>query len=172
VGHLRSEKDSLRAAYAARLMPDDSRLKVIHLGQAHTKDWARDARAEMKRNPRYDWRDEVPGWQVRRQFGRSHAMVISSVMEGGANVVSEAIISGLPVLASDIDGNIGLLGEDYAGYYKVEDEQSLADLLHRAETDPAFLRGLGKQIKILQPKFHPAREVAAWKKLLKDLKVG
>jgi putative glycosyltransferase (TIGR04348 family) len=172
VGHLRAEKDSLRAAYAARLMPEESRLKVVHLGQAHTKDWARDARAEMKRNPRYDWRDEVPGWQVRRQFGRSHAMVISSVMEGGANVVSEAITAGLPVLASDIDGNIGLLGKDYGGYYRVEDEKALAALLHRAETDPDFLRGLARQIRKLQPRFRPAREIAAWRKLLKDLKAG
>jgi len=171
VGHLREEKDSLRPAYAARLMPKSSRLRVVHLGQAHTKEWARDARAEMKRNPRYDWRDEVPGWQVRRQFGRSHAMVISSVMEGGANVVSEAITAGLPVLASDIDGNIGLLGEDYGGYYKVKDEQSLADLLQRAETDPAFLKGLEKQIGKLQFKFKPSREVTAWRRLLKDLNV-
>ena len=172
VGHLRSEKDSLRTAYAARLMPENSRLKVVHLGQAHTKDWARNARAEMKRNPRYDWRDEVPGWQVRRQFGRSQAMVISSVMEGGANVVSEAITAGLPVLASDIDGNIGLLGKDYGGYYKVEDEKALAALLHRAETDPAFLRGLGAQILNLQPNFQPTGELAAWRTLLKDLEVG
>jgi len=171
VGHLREEKDSLRAAYAARLVPEDSRLKVVHLGEAHTPDWARDARAEMKRNPRYDWRGEVPGWQVRRQFGRSHAMVISSVMEGGANVVSEAIVAGLPVLASDIDGNIGLLGADYDGYFSVGDEKALAALLYRAETEPAFLRGLGVQVKKLQPKFRPAREVAAWRKLLKDLDI-
>ena len=169
VGHLRSEKDSLRTALAARSMPESSKLKIVHLGQAHTEDWARDARAEMKRNPRYDWRGEVPGWQVRRQFGRSQAMVISSVMEGGANVVSEAITAGLPVLASDIDGNIGLLGEDYGGYYKVEDEKALAALLHRSETDPAFLPGLGAQIKKLQPKFRPAPEVTAWRNLLKDL---
>ncbi len=172
VGHLRAEKDSLRTAFAARLMPEGSRLKVVHLGQAHTKDWARDARAEMKRNPRYDWRDEVALWQVRHQFGRSQAMVISSVMEGGANVVSEAITAGLPVLASNIDGNIGLLGTDYGGYYPVEDENALATLLHRAETEPAFLRGLGTQIRKLQPKFRPPREVAAWRKLLKDLGVG
>ena len=99
-------------------------------------------------------------------------MVISSVMEGGANVVSEAIVAGLPVLASDIDGNIGLLGEDYRGYYKVKDEKSLAALLNRAETDAAFLRGLTAQIRKLQPKFRPAREVAAWRKLLKDLETG
>lgn len=172
VGHLRVEKDSLRTAFASRLVPESSRLKVVHLGQAHTRDWARDARGEMKRNPRYHWRDDVPGWQVRRQFGRSHAMVISSVMEGGANVVSEAIAAGLPVLASDIDGNTGLLGQDYGGYYPVGDEAALADLLYRAETDPAFLRGLGTQIRKLQPKFRPSREVAAWRRLLKELNVG
>jgi glycosyltransferase involved in cell wall biosynthesis len=99
-------------------------------------------------------------------------MVISSVMEGGANVVSEAITAGLPVLASDIDGNVGLLGKDYGGYYPVENEKALAALLHRAETDPAYLRGLATQIRKLQPKFRPAREVTAWRNLLKDLKAG
>lgn len=171
VGHLRDEKDSLRAAYAARQMPDESRLRVIHLGSAHTKDWARDAKAEIRRNPRYGWRGEVAGWQVRRQFGRSHAMVISSIMEGGANVVSEAITAGLPVLASDIDGNIGLLGEDYAGYYASRDTDALATLLRRAETEPRFLKSLEVQVRKLQPKFRPAREQRAWRTLLKDLKV-
>ena len=47
-----------------------------------------------------------------------------------------------------------------------------AALLHRAETDPACLRGLAIQIRKLQPKFHPAREVTAWRNLLKDLKAG
>lgn len=172
VGHLRDEKDSLRAAYAARQALQESRLRVIHLGSAHTKDWARDTRAEMKRNPRYDWRGEVAGWQVRRQFGRSHAMVISSVMEGGANVVSEAITAGLPVLASDIEGNIGLLGADYGGYYASRDTDALAALLRRAETEPRFLKSLGNQIRKLQPKFKPVHEHKAWRKLLTDLKTG
>ncbi|MBT5455966.1 MAG: TIGR04348 family glycosyltransferase [Rhodospirillaceae bacterium] len=171
VGHLRDEKDSLRAAYAARQMPEESRLRVVHLGQAHTREWARDAKAEMKRNPRYDWRGEVAGWQVRRQFGRSYAMVISSVMEGGANVVSEAITAGLPVLASDIDGNIGLLGKDYRGYYASRDTDALAALLRRAEFEPRFLKSLGTQIRKLQPKFRPVHESTAWRKLLRDLKV-
>ena len=172
IGHLRDEKDSLRAAYAARQMPEESRLRVIHLGSAHTKDWARDAKAEMKRNDRYDWRGEVAGWQVRRQFGRSHAMVISSVMEGGANVVSEAITAGLPVLASDIEGNVGLLGEDYGGYYATRDTESLAALLRRAELEPRFLKSLGTQIRKLQPKFKPVHERTAWRTLLKELNVG
>lgn len=169
VGHLRSEKDSLRAAYAARLAEPDSKLRVIHLGKAHDSKWETDAKAEMTRNPRYQWRGEVPGWKVRRQFARCHAMVISSVMEGGANVVSEAIVAGLPVIASDIDGNIGLLGADYDGYYTVGDTASLAAMLHRAETDPKFLKHLAAQGRKLQKLFTPEREAAAWNNLLKSL---
>ena len=171
VGHLRDEKDSLRTAYAARIVPESSRLKVIHLGSAHTKEWARNARNEMKINPRYHWRGEIPAWQVRRQFGRSHAMVISSVMEGGANVVSEAIIAGLPVLASDIDGNIGLLGSKYGGYFATQNTADLATLLRRAEENPVFLSELGSNIRKLQPKFKPNMEKKAWRELLEDLGV-
>jgi putative glycosyltransferase (TIGR04348 family) len=169
VGHLRSEKDSLRAAWAARLAEPASKLRVIHLGKAHDAKWENDARAEVKHNPRYEWRGEVPGWAVRRQFAHSHAMVMSSVMEGGANVVSEAIVAGLPVIASDIDGNIGLLGADYEGYYPVEDTEALAAMLQRAEADPRFLKRLTAQGRKLQPLFTPKREAAAWKRLLREL---
>lgn len=168
-GHLREEKDPLRTAFAARLVPAESRLRVVHLGGAIGREWEDVARAEARTNTRYVWRGEVPGWQVRRQFGRSHAMVISSVMEGGANIVSEAVAAGVPVIASRIDGNVGLLGGDYGGYYPVGDERALAELLWRVESDPAFLAGLAAQCRRLKPLFSPERERAAWGKLLRDL---
>lgn len=167
-GHLRDEKDPLRAAYAARLVPADSHLRVVHLGSAHDVAWADRARAEAAANPRYDWRGEVPRWQVRRQFARSHAMVISSVMEGGANIVSEAIVCGVPVIASHIDGNLGLLGDDYEGYYPAGDEAALAKLLLRAEREPRFLKALAAQCRQKRGLFTPAREKAAWRKLLAE----
>ena len=169
IGHLRDEKDSLRTAYAARLMPASSRLRVIQLGKAHNQEWADRAAREMIENDRFIWRGEVPGWVVRRNFQRSHAMVISSLMEGGANVVSEALAVGLPVIASDIEGNTGLLGEDYDGTYPVEDTEALAVVLNRAETEPAFLARLEAQCRTRAPLFHHARETAAWQRLLADL---
>ena len=172
IGHLREEKDPLRAAYAARLAPADSRLRVVQLGKAHDGNWARAAEAEAAENPRYAWRGEVTGGQVRRQLARSHAMVISSVMEGGANVVSEAVAAGLPVIASCIDGNLGLLGEDYAGYYPAEDTDALARLLQRGEDDPASLKRLAAQIRKRQPLFRPERERAAWRRLLAEIRRG
>lgn len=169
IGHLREEKDPLRAAEAARLLPDDSRIRIVHLGKAHNENWAEHARREMNANPRYDWRGEAPGWQVRRLFDSSHAMVLSSIMEGGANVISEAVAADVPVIASDITGSIGLLGEDYTGYYPVGDTAALATCLDRVEHDREYLRSLTRQCRARAELFKPEREEAAWRGLLQQL---
>ncbi len=170
IGHLRDEKDSMRTAYAARLLPEESRIRVSHLGRAHDENWAAKARAEMKRNPRYRWRGEVPGWAVRRAFAGTRLMVLSSKMEGGANVISEAVVAGVPVIASDIAGSVGLLGADYPGYYPVGDHKALAKVLRRAEVDAGFLKSLAKACKARAPLFTPKREVAAWRRLLREIR--
>ena len=169
IGHLRDEKDSMRTAYAARLLPESSKIRVSHLGRAHDQSWASKARAEMARNPRYRWRGEVPGWAVRRAFASTRLMVLSSKMEGGANVISEAVVAGVPVIASRIPGSVGLLGADYPGYYPVGDASALARVLRRAEVDAGFLASLARACKARAPLFTPKREVAAWRKLLRSL---
>ena len=92
----------------------------------------------MASNPRFQWLGELDKGDARQLMADSLVMVISSVMEGGANVVSEACRAGLPVIASDIPGNVGLLGNDYAGYFPVGKERALADLLYKVEQDPEF----------------------------------
>ena len=169
IGRLRDEKDPLRAAYAARLMPADSRLRIVQLGKAHDKRWAALAGEEAADNERFDWRGEMAGGLVRRQLARSHAMVISSVAEGGANVVSEAVVAGVPVIASGIEGNIGLLGADYAGTFPARDTEALAGVLLRAETEPRFLERLEAQCAKRAPLFSLEREAEAWRRLLFEL---
>ena len=169
VGHLRAEKDPLRTAKAARLLPASSRVRVLHLGRAHDDIWARRARAEMARNPRYVWRGELAGWQVRQNMARAAIMVLSSRMEGGANVISEAVMAGLPVIASKIPGSVGLLGEKYPGYYRVGDSAGLARLLRRAEEDARYLDALRRHCAERAALFHPARERLSWRTLLAAL---
>ena len=135
-------KDPFRAAKAARGLPATSRIRIVHLGAAETPQWAAMAKAEMKGNPRYVWRGDRPRADVRRLLGRARAMVLSSLSEGGANVMSEAVAAGVPVLASRIDGSVGLLGRDYPGYFPVGDTAALARLLRRIETSPEFLARL------------------------------
>src|SRR6185503_12627190 len=125
IGHLRDEKDPLRAALALRLL-QRKELEVIHLGKALDPGLAKQARQAMRGDKRYRWLGEVAHERTLRRLASSHAMIISSRMEGGANVVCEALRIGVPVLASRISGNVGLLGRDYAGYFPVEDEGALA----------------------------------------------
>ncbi len=169
VGHLREEKDPLRAALAARTLPGSSRLRVVHLGKAHDTAWAEAARAEMAENPRYLWRGEVPHGEVRRRFARCHAMVMSSRMEGGANVVSEAVVADLPVLASGISGNVGLLGEEHPAYYPAGDTAALASLLARAEREAGFLEHVRTHAATRAHLFRPERERQRWSALLTEL---
>ncbi|MCY3746883.1 MAG: selenoneine biosynthesis selenosugar synthase SenB [Acidobacteria bacterium] len=169
VGHLRREKDPLRAAWATRGMPPDSRLRVLHAGGARDPEWAEAARREMARNPRYRWLGEVPAWRVRRLYERTHAMVISSLTEGGANVVSEAVMAGLPVIASRIPGNVGLLGPDHPGTFPPEDTDALGALLRRAESEPEFRAELTRHGARRAPFFAPKREREAWRRLLEEL---
>lgn len=124
------------------------------------------AEREMVENPRFQWLGELDKAQTRQLMANSQVMVISSVMEGGANVVSEACRAGLPVIASEIPGNLGLLGADYPGYFPVQDERALADLLTRAETEPTFLAALKDSVCRLADRFTPEREQASLEQAL------
>jgi putative glycosyltransferase (TIGR04348 family) len=168
-GHLRPVKDPFRAALAARRLPPSSRIRILHLGAARTQAMAARAHSEMKANPRYHWLGEKPSGQVWRILRQSKLCVLSSKLEGGANILSEAIVAGTPVIASRIPGSVGILGEDYPGYFTVGSTDELAALLGRAETNSEFLATLQARCRKLRPLFAPAREKAAWRNLLAEL---
>ena len=169
LSHLRAVKDPLLAAAAARLLPARSRVRIVHLGGVIDPELAARARLEAAENPRYEWRGEQPRWRALRTLSRSRLLVVSSRLEGGANVVSEAVVAGVPVLASNIPGSIGLLGADYPGLFPIGDAPALAVLLDRAEAEPAFLAELAARCRALAALFAPARERAALERLLGEL---
>lgn len=170
VGHLRPVKDPFRAAEAARLLPPSSRIRIVHAGAALSSKMEARARAEMATNSRYRWLGDLPQWRIRRLMAQSQLMVLSSLMEGGANVISEAVVASLPVVSSRISGSIGMLGEDHPGYFEVEDSEGLARLLLKCETEQEFLRELERRSRALAPLFHPDRERQAWAALLRELR--
>ena len=172
VGHLREEKDPLLAASAVRGLPSSSRIRVRQYGRAHTKEWAAMARKEMEHNPRYKWFGEVPHWQIRRALSTSRLMSVSSIMEGGPNCLSEAIAAGLPAVTTYIDGCVGVLGEDYPGYFSVGDSRALRELLLRAEQDSAYLSELEEAVAVIAPQFTRERERRRWAELLNELSVS
>jgi len=168
-GHLRDEKDPFRAVAALAHLPPESRIRITHIGAAMTPEMARSARHWSRREPRYRWLGELPHGRALRVLSRARLMVNSSRLEGGANVVGEALAAGVPVLASRISGNIGMLGSRYAGYFPVENERVLAELMWRAESDPAFCRELKAQCRKRRALVAPRREREALRRLLAEL---
>ena len=168
IGHLRDEKDPLTFIRAAALLRDP-RARMLHTGAALDPALGAAASEAQAANPRYRWLGNLPHSDTRQRLKRCHAMVIASRMEGGANVIIEAVTSGVPVLASDISGNRGMLGDDYQGYFAAGDAQALARLIERSLAQPGFYAHLRHQCAVRAALFTPAAEKAALLNLVDNL---
>jgi len=169
IGNLRDVKNPFLIARAVKLLPKNSDIRVTHIGAALTEDFANRAKLETTTNYRYQWLGPLLYDQTMQKLINTRLMVLTSNMEGGANVVSEAIVCGVPVISTHISGSIGLLGDDYPGYFPVGDTEALAAIIDRAETDHEFLKSLTVHVVKRAPLFNPANEQRAWKNLLAEL---
>ena len=172
IGHLRSEKDPFRAVHALRHIGRSAPVEVLQIGAALDSEMRVRCRSWMKREPRYRWLGGVPHGSAMRWLASSHVLVVSSVMEGGANVICEAARIGVPVLASRVAGNIGMLGRGYPGYFPLFDDKALARLIARCRTDAAFYGKLRGALLRRRALFAPNSELVALKRLLRALPGG
>ncbi|MFC5547706.1 selenoneine biosynthesis selenosugar synthase SenB [Massilia aerilata] len=168
IGHLREEKDPLTFMRAAALVTRPE-VRLLHVGGALDPALGAAARKTQEGAPRYRWLGALPHMPARRLLRRCRAMAICSRMEGGANVIIEAVMSGVPVLASSIGGNRGMLGEDYAGFFAPGDAAALARLIDRIAVDERFRNKLLRQCAARRRLFAPGRERAALLDLVDNL---
>lgn len=168
IGHLRPEKDPQTFMRAAALIETPG-VRLLHIGGALDPGLEQAARATAAATPCYRWLGPMPHARTRQRLKRCHAMVIASRMEGGANVIIEAVSSGVPVLASRIDGNVGMLGQDYAGYFEPGNAAALARLIERCVAEPDFDALLRRQCAARAGLFLPATERAALADLVDNL---
>lgn len=166
VGHLRYEKDPLRAAMAVRKLPRNSSIEVTHAGGALSDSFQYRADREMNQNENWNWLGSVEYVKVQQLMRSSDVLVNSSRSEGAPNVLFEAIGWRLPIIASKIDGHVGVLGADYQGYYKVGDTEGLQKLLVRCARDEAFYRQLVSSVDKLAKKYRPGNELKMLRKAI------
>lgn len=165
VGHARPEKDPLTAlralAHLDRSDPRRARLRLLSIGG--DRDAALFARmgALARADSRIHLLGALPHASARAWIRRAQALLLPSLMEGGANVLIEAVTSDVPVLASRIDGSVGMLGTDYEGYFETGDDAGLAEQIVRLQDDPAWRARLLRQCRARAPLFTPQRERAA-----------
>lgn len=172
VGHLRDEKDPRTLMAAARLLPPDCGVFIDHIGAALDTALGQAAQTTQAQCPHYRWLGALPHAQTLQRIQRAHLLVHTSRLEGGAHVLMEAMCSGTPVLASRIDGNVGLLGEDYAGLFEPGDAPGLADWLRACRAPQAghgLVAHLRHQCALRAPLFEPQAERAALHRWVQDL---
>jgi glycosyltransferase involved in cell wall biosynthesis len=159
-------KDPMLVVDALVHLPETSQIQVVHAGAAASDALGDRAKAAAADNPRYRWIGPRLHEESRLLIARSHVLVLTSRLEGGANVLSEALALGTPIVTSRAAGVEGLLGEDYPGYFPVGDAAGLAEVLVNAEHDEVFYRRLQRACDKLAPLVLPANELRTWHQLL------
>ena len=169
LGHLRPVKAPLLAARALEDVDAESRLELVHYGAALDPELGRLAALESRRHPRWRWGGAIPRRAVLERLLEAHVYVSSSDSEGGSGALSESLACGLPILASAVPGNLGLLGDDHPGAFAAGDAAALRELLVRFERDGAWRAELVERTRSRASLIAPERECAGWRGLLADL---
>jgi putative glycosyltransferase (TIGR04348 family) len=169
VGHLRDEKSPQTLFAAAHLLRAREDIYIAHIGAGLDDGLTQEAISTAADCVNYTWLGALPHPQTRAKIQRAHVLVHASKMEGGAHVVMEAVCSGTPVIASAIPGNVGMLGEDYCGYFPVGDAAALALLLERCKDEPQFIDALRSQCALRAPLFAPQAELTALLQVIQSL---
>ena len=165
VGHLRAEKDPLTLFRALAEIPPDLPIRVRHIGAPLDADLGAAARALARRDARYRYSGGLPRGLTRAAIASAHCLIHPSVVEGGANVIVEAVTAGTWVIASRISGNVGMLGADYPGYFEPRDASGLARRLVQAVEQPGDRRALASACARRRALFRPETEARAVRRL-------
>jgi putative glycosyltransferase (TIGR04348 family) len=169
VGHLREEKDPVTALRAWARLPPELPVHLTLVGGALDQALAEAVGTVASQDPRVRWRGARPHGWTRQAIKRAHLLIVPSLMEGGANVIAEAVTAGTPVLASRVPGNVGMLGRGYRGYFPAGDAARLAQLIQRFRDEAQFRRALIQDCRARRALFAPARERAALLQLMREV---
>jgi len=169
VGHLRTVKDPMRTARAARLLPPGSRLKVLHAGAILEEKFAEEVAREEAENPRYQWLGSLDQDDASQLIASSNLLALTSSQEGGGCVLSEAIAADTPIVATRNDATTSLLGDDYPGLFSFGETGELTTLLLRCESDPSFCTQLLEAARLHLAACSAARKQENWGHLLAEL---
>ncbi len=166
-GNIRAVKNPQLAVEVGALLPSDSPIFINSYGDASDQlaTEMTHASAEVKH---FNWCGKLDHATLIEKMVRAQLLLNTSTIEGGANAICEAVTMGLPVIASDIRGNVGMLGEDYLGLFPNGDAQAAVGLLQRCVTELSFYQELKKQVAQRAPLFDFATESSAWLDLIRS----
>jgi putative glycosyltransferase (TIGR04348 family) len=168
VGHLREEKDPRTLFNAVRMIPKHMPLAVNVVGNGLDSTLVAEASQLAADDARFAWLGGLSHDKARELIRQADVLVVSSIMEGGANVISEALMSGTPVIASAVSGNMGMLGPKWPAYFEAGNAGGLAQLLTRCVSDRPYYDTLLEAAQQRAHLFHPQSEAIALTGVIAD----
>jgi len=169
IANLRPEKDPLRTALATKNLPSSSKIQVFHIGVPLSQEYLERIKLAEQENSRYHFLGPFSYEKTQQAIASANLVCISSRLEGGSNVLCEALAIGTPVITTSIPSLVATLGENYPGYFSVADTETLKTLLIKAEIDPIFYQELKNNCAKVAHLVNPDREQKCWQDLLKEL---
>lgn len=169
IANLRPEKDPLRTALASKMLPNESRIQVFHIGIPLNPEYIERIKLAEEENPRYHYLGGFSYEQTQQAIASANLVCITSRLEGGSNVLCEALAAQTPVITTNIPSLVATLGKNYPGYFSVADTERLKNLLLRTETDTDFYQELKNSCAKAIHLIDPAKEQKCWYDLLKEL---
>jgi len=170
--HGRATKDPFLVLEAIALLSDLTDLRVTHIGRDRGDSFGEQAKQWMEREPRYQWIGELPHEKVLHRIRSADLTLNTSRIEGGSNSILEAVMCGVPILTSDIEPNVGQLGDEFPGLFPVGDAAALAKLIERCYRDTGFLEGVRGATVARQPMFTREAEASAWMAAIGETRVA
>lgn len=169
LAELREVKDPLLVLDALEQIPAAVELVVSHAGPGEEPHLIERAQAASEDNPRYRWLGSLNRDRALELLARSHLTLNTSRSEGSSGAVGEALMLDVPLLASDIAGNRGLLGESHPGLFPVGDASALAARLQEAHAEERYREDLRLAGRTRLSRIQPELEQTAWSALLQEV---
>jgi glycosyltransferase involved in cell wall biosynthesis len=139
IGRLAEEKGTSEIVAAWRAIVDrvpDARLDFVGTG-GEWRSVEEELRADVATDDRIAGTITFSGWidDIPAVLGQHDVFVIASATEGMSNALVEACAYGRVVVASDIEPNRAVLGDDHPLLFRAGDAEDLARVLELALTD-------------------------------------
>ena len=171
LGHLRPVKDPEVVLRALENLPRGLGLRVLHAGKPLCAELEQ-ACLNASRNPSlpYQYLGPVDRTAALGILAESQGLLLPSRSEGGASVLSEALLTGRAVISSDAPGITSFLPDDYSGTFAIGDDRQLGERLERFATDAEWRHQLTELCASAGEQLRGFDEARGWLELVCELK--
>jgi glycosyltransferase involved in cell wall biosynthesis len=149
------------------------RLRYVLAGPILEEDEGGRVVAMLRNLPWASYLGAVSHEEVCAILSQVELVVNSSLSEGGmSNAILEAMSKGVPVLASDIEGNRTVITDGHDGFL-FRSEADFLEKLERLLRDPALRDALGRRARRkIETEFPPEGEIGGHLRLYQSLAIG